>query len=79
MSQQHVLADKKTNGIPGFMRQSITSRPREVILSLYSAQVRSHLEYWVQLWGRQYKRDIELCKSPTEGPKGGKLTEASPI
>ncbi|GAB0181765.1 hypothetical protein GRJ2_000641800 [Grus japonensis] len=44
------------------MKSSVTSRSRELILPLYSALVRPHLEYCVQLWGLQYRRDMELLE-----------------
>ncbi|GAB0177713.1 hypothetical protein GRJ2_000236600 [Grus japonensis] len=62
MTRQCALAAQKANRVLGCIKRGVTSRSREGILPLYSALVRPHLEYCVQLWGPQYRRDMELLE-----------------
>ena len=70
MNWQFALAAQKANCSLGYSKRSVTSRSKDMILPLYSTLVRPHLEYCVQFWSPQHKKDMELLE---EYGRAGKL------
>lgn len=61
MNNQCPLAVQKTKDILDGIRREVISKEREVIV-LFSALVRTHLEYGVQAWSPLYRKDVELLE-----------------
>ena len=60
-SQKCVLTAQKANHILGCIKVSMASKVREV--TFCSVLVRPHLEYCIQMWSLQYRRDTDLLES----------------
>ena len=57
-SEQCGIAASKGNQILRLIRRTITYKEKQLIVPLYKAIVRPHLEYCIQAW-RQYRKDID--------------------
>lgn len=62
MNQQCALVAKKVNDILQWIKKSVASRARVVMLPLLLCLVRPHLEHYVQFWAPWFKKDKELLE-----------------
>ena len=52
----------KASGILESIKMSVTSCSREMILPLHSPLMRPHLDYCVQFWAPQFKKDRDFLE-----------------
>ena len=61
-SEQCGIAASKGNQILGLIRRNITYKGKKLIIPLYKAIVRPHLEYCIQAWRPYRKKDIDTLE-----------------
>ena len=57
-----IFAKPLSSGFLGCIKSSVASRVREVILPLCSVLVRPDLEYFIQIWSTQYRKDMDMLE-----------------
>ena len=62
VSEQCGIAASKGNQILGLIRRNITYEGKKLIIPLYKAIVRPHLEYCIQAWIPYRKKDIDTLE-----------------
>ena len=60
---QCIAARNKANRVLGFISRSVSNRTADVILKLYLALVRPHMDYAVQFWCPYYRMDINSLEA----------------
>jgi len=60
MSWQCACATQEASSILGCIKRAVASRTREVVLPVYFALVKPHVEYCIQLWDPRHKKEMEL-------------------
>lgn len=60
-TQQCALPAQKAHHALGYIKRSVGSRSREVILPLYSTLKKYHLQF-IKLWGLPHKKEVDLLQ-----------------
>ena len=62
VSEQCRIAASKGNQVLGMLRRNITYKENSLIVLLYKAIVRPHLEYFIQAWSPYLRKDIDMLE-----------------
>ena len=62
VSEQCRIAASKGNQVLGMIRRNITYKDKRLIVPLYKAIVRPHLEYCIQAWSPYLRKDIDMLE-----------------
>ena len=62
VSEQCRIAASKGNQVIGIIRRNITHNEKSLIVPLYKAIVRPHLEYCIQAWDPHLRKDIDMLE-----------------
>ena len=60
VSEHCRIAASKGNQVLGMIRRNITYKEKSLIVPLYRAIVRPHLEYCIQAWSPYLRKDIDM-------------------
>ena len=63
VSEQCIIAASKGNQVLGMIRRNISYIEQSLIVPLYKAIVRPHLEYCIQAWSPYLRKDINTEES----------------
>ena len=66
VSEQCIIAASKSNQVIGMIRRNITYNEKSLIVPLYKAIVRPHLEYCIQAWNPYIRKDIDMLEKNSE-------------
>ena len=62
VSEQYGIVASKGNQILGLIRRNITYKEKKLIIPVYKAIVRPHLDYCIQAWTPYCKKDIDTLE-----------------
>ena len=76
--EQCISGRNRANRILGFTTKSVSNRSADVMLKLYLALVRPHLDDGVQFWSSYYRMDIDKLKAVQRGMTKNYLSDKEP-